>query len=249
MGPARTTETPLVVYGINAVRELLRSRIDVLQLKLGSGPREGELRAAAALRGVPAGAAARSELDRLAATPHHQGAVALVPPFEYAPLDRVVAAPCPSALLLDGVVDPRNLGAILRTARAAGVGGVVLPQDRSAPITPVVVAASAGLVFDLAICRVTNLVRSMEHLKGHGYWLVGLVPRGEPSLYEVDVPQRPAIVVGGEDRGLRPLVRRACDLRACLPMAPGVDSLNVAVATGAALYEILVRRGPRTASP
>jgi 23S rRNA (guanosine2251-2'-O)-methyltransferase len=156
-------------------------------------------------------------------------------------LERLLASDCGSLLVLDGIQDPRNLGAILRTARASGVGGVVLPRDRSVGVTGVVAASAAGLLFDLRVARVTNLVRAMEALKEAGFWLVGLVPGGTRSLYELAPGPRPALVAGGEGEGLRSLVRRTCDFTACLPMAPGVESLNVAVAVGIALYELLVR--------
>jgi 23S rRNA (guanosine2251-2'-O)-methyltransferase len=138
------------------------------------------------------------------------------------------------------------LGALLRTARAAGVGGVVLPQDRSAGITSVVVAASAGCLFGLSIARVPNLVRAMERLKSQGYWSIGLVPGADRSLYDLPPIEKPALVVGGEGEGLRSLVRRRADFEVALPMAPGVESLNVSVAAGIALYELCVR--PRRGS-
>ena len=140
---------------------------------------------------------------------------------------------------------PSESGAILRTARAAGVGGVVLPRDRSVGVTAVVASASAGLLFQLRIARVPNVVRAMEELKNASFWLVGLVTSGGTPLPSLDPPPRPALVVGGEGEGLRQLVRRTCDFTTTIPMAPGVDSLNVAVASGIALYELLLRR-PRT---
>ena len=238
MARSRTTEEPLIVYGANPVLELLRSGAPVERLVLGPGPRQAELRAAARTRRVTVVDGDRSMLDRLATGAHHQGAVAISGPFAYAGLERLLDPSCPTALVLDGVQDPRNLGAILRTARAAGVGGVVLPRDRCVGVTPVVAAASAGLLFGLPIARVSNLVRAMEDLKQGGYWLVGLTPAAPQSLYALDLPTRPALVVGGEGEGLRTLVRQRCDFLASLPMAAGVESLNVAVATGIALYEV-----------
>ena len=235
-------ETPLVVYGVNAVLELLRSGEPVDRLCLGRGPREAELSAAAYARGVRVEAADRPALDRLAGSPHHQGAVAVAPPFAYAPLERLFARSSSSALVLDGLQDPRNLGAILRTARALGVGGVVLPRDRSVGVTPVVAAASAGLLFGLPVAQVPNLVRAMEALKAAGFWLVGLSPRGGTPPAHLEPPARPAVVAGGEGGGLRPLVRRTCDFTASIPMAPGVESLNVGVAIAIALYELTARR-------
>src|SRR5947207_1168099 len=149
---------PLVVYGANPVLELLRIGEPVTRLVLGRGPREAEVAAVARARNLPCEEADRATLERLAGSPHHQGVVAVTGPFRYAPLERVVAEGSNSALVLDGVQDPRNLGAVLRTARAFGVGGVLLPRDRSAGVTPAVVAASAGLLFGLAIAQVPNLV-------------------------------------------------------------------------------------------
>ena len=239
MGRERTTDAPLVVYGANAVEGLLASEAPVARLLVAGRASERQL-ALARRRGLRCEETDRATLERLAGTPHHQGVVATAPPYRYADLETVAA--CESGvLLLDSVQDPRNLGAILRTARAAGIGGVVIPQDRSAGVTSVVVAASAGCLFGLAIARVPNLVRAIETVKGAGYWTVGLVPGAERSLYALPPVEKPALVVGGEGEGLRPLVRRNCDFEVSLPMAPGVESLNVSVATGIALYELCVR--------
>jgi 23S rRNA (guanosine2251-2'-O)-methyltransferase len=238
MRSGRTTEPTLVVAGVNPVLELLRSDAPVDRVLLGPGPRRGEVVAACGRRGVKAQDADRQTLDRTAGRAVHQGAVALTPAFRYRDLDHLAGGEVRHALVLDGIQDPRNLGAILRTARAAGVGGVVLPQDRSAGITSVVVSASAGTLFGLPIIRVTNLVRAMNTLKDFGFWLLGLAPGASSSLFELDLPERVALVVGGEGGGLRSLVRRTCDLEARVPMAAGVESLNVSVATGVALFEL-----------
>ncbi|OLD33297.1 MAG: 23S rRNA (guanosine(2251)-2'-O)-methyltransferase RlmB [Candidatus Rokubacteria bacterium 13_1_40CM_2_68_13] len=243
----RTADRPLVVYGANPVLEVLRSSHPVTSVHLGPGPRARELAVAARARGITVVEEAdRGALARRAGSPHHQGAVAIAPPFRYAPLDRLLPQECRSALLLDGVQDPRNLGAIIRTARAAGLDGVVLPHDRSVGVTGVVAVTSAGLVFGLTVVRVPNLVRAMLALKDAGYWLVGLAPGAPESLADLEPPQRVAVVLGGEGEGLRPLVRRACDFVTSIPMAPGVDSLNVAVAAGIALYALV--KPPRRAS-
>lgn len=243
MGSDRTTDAPLLVYGTNAVLELLKSGEPLTRLHVGPGPREAEVLAAARRRGVAVVLTERRELERLAGSPQHQGVVAIAPPFRYVTLDRLLGNAPSSALVIDGVQDPRNLGAILRTARAAGVGSIVMPRDRSVGVTSVVAAASAGLLFGLAVARVPNLVRGMGALREGGFWLVGLVAQGGTNLYAFDPPERTALVVGGEGQGLRALVARTCDHRVSIPMAPGVDSLNVAVATGVALYELSVRRG------
>jgi 23S rRNA (guanosine2251-2'-O)-methyltransferase len=245
MGRDRTTDGPLLVYGVNAVEGLLQTELPVDRLRVTSGRTGERLVALARRRGIRCEETDRATLDRLAGTPHHQGAVAVTAPYRYADLDTVAAAGH-GVLLLDSVQDPRNLGAILRTARAAGVGGVVLPQDRSAGVTSVVVAASAGCLFGLPIARVPNLVRAMEALKSQGYWLIGLVAGAERSLYDLPPIEKPALVVGGEGEGLRQLVRRRADFEVALPMAAGVESLNVSVAAAVALYELCVR--PRRGS-
>jgi len=240
----RADDGPLLVYGTNAVRELLASDVPVARLSLERGPRVEALGRLAAARGVSVEVVERAVLDRLAGSPHHQGAVAVAAAFRYAALEDVLAAECTSALVLDEVQDPRNLGAILRTARAFGVGGVVLARDRSAGVTPVVVSASAGLVFGLRIAQVPNLVRAMEALKTAGFWLVGLAPRDGTPIDRFEAPSRPALVAGGEGEGLRALVARTCDFTVTIPMVAGVESLNVSVAVGVALHAIVGRRSP-----
>lgn len=245
MARGRTTDDALVVHGTNAVEGLLRSGEPVQRVVTLAGRTGARLQALARARGLEVTEADPPTLDRLAGTPHHQGVVAVAGAYRYAELHHLVETEGRGVLVLDSVQDPRNLGALLRTARAAGVSGVVLPQDRSVGVTPVVVAASAGVLFALKIARVPNLVRAMGELKEAGFWLVGLVPGADRSLYDLPELPRPALVVGGEGEGLRPLVRRTCDFEAALPMAAGVESLNVSVATGIALYELLVRRAGR----
>ena len=238
----RTTEPGLLVAGANPVLELLRSGAAVDRVVIGPGPRRADIIAECRRRGVDPAEADRASIDRVAGREGHQGVVAYAPPFRYRPLDEATAdARC--VVVLDGIQDPRNLGAILRTARAAGAGGVVLPRDRSARITSVVVAASAGTLFGLRIARVPNLVQAMKRLKDIGFWLTGLVPAASRSLFELDTPDRVGLVVGGEGDGLRALVRRTCDFEVRIPMAAGVESLNVSVATGVALFELCRRAG------
>src|SRR5262249_55022117 len=212
MRHARTTDHELVVAGVNPVLELLRSGSAVDRVLLGPGPRRDEVLAECRRRGLTPLHADRQALDRAAGRPGHQGAVAITPGFCYAELGDLRGDGAQIALVLDGVQDPRNLGAILRSARPAGVGAVVLPQGRSAAATTVVAGASAGPLFGLRIVRVANLVRAMQSLKDLGFWLVGLVAHASSSLYDLDLADRVALVVGGEGGGLRPLVRRTCDL-------------------------------------
>jgi 23S rRNA (guanosine2251-2'-O)-methyltransferase len=243
MTRGRTTDGgPLVVYGQNPVRELLACWRAFVRVAVFSGHRGSDLADAARRRGVRCEFVERAVLDRLAGTTSHQGVVALAPPFGWTALGTLLEPDVRGLLFLDGIQDPRNLGAILRSARAAGIGGVVLPQDRSVGMTPVVVAASAGTVFGLALARVPNLVRALEGAREAGFWSVGLVAEGGQDLFAADLPARPALVIGGEGEGLRPLVRRTCDFAVTIPMAPGVESLNASVAAAIACFE-LRRRG------
>jgi 23S rRNA (guanosine2251-2'-O)-methyltransferase len=241
MAPRRTTDDALVVTGANVVRELLASAHPVERVWVRGGA-AGDLAAAAAARRVPIESVAPDVLARLAPGGAHQGVVARLAGFGYADLDEVTEAPGSAVLVLDGIQDPHNLGAVLRTARAAGVAGVVVPKDRAVGVTAAVVSASAGHAFGVRIARVTNIARACESLKDARWWLVGLVAGADRSIFdlagEID---RPALVVGSEGSGIRPLVRERCDFTATIPMAPGIESLNVSVATGIAVYALTQR--------
>lgn len=243
MPQRRTTDAALVVTGANVVRELLASPHAVERVWVRGGA-PADLAALAAKRRVPLESVAPDVLARLAQGGAHQGVVARLPTFRYAELEAVAGASGSAVLVLDGIQDPHNLGALLRTARAAGVAGVVVPKDRAVGVTGAVATASAGHVFGVRVARVTNVARACEALKEAGWWLVALAAGAERTVFdlagEID---RPALVVGSEGTGIRPLVRERCDFTATIPMAPGVESLNVSVAAGIALYA-LTRRGP-----
>lgn len=240
-----------LIYGIHAVRESLLGRQrkpQELFLLKGPGGRLEEVAQAAATAGIPVRMRERPELDRLAGTPHHQGAVLRVEPFAYQDIDDLLAHWRNSGrraffLLLDGITDPHNLGAILRSAEAAGCHGVVVPKDRSCPVTAVVDKASAGALAHLPLAQVTNLARTLEELKRAGIWVYGLAGESDSvPLYGVDFRGDVALVVGSEGEGLRPNVRRHCDGLIALPMAGAVSSLNASVAAGVALFEVVRQR-------
>src|SRR2546421_401622 len=149
-------------------------------------------------------------------------------------------------VLLDGVEDPHNLGAVIRTALAAGAHGVVIPERRAAGLTDTVARASAGALAHLPVAKVTNLVRAMEELKESGYWLVGLDERADKSYTEVDYTSPTGIVLGSEGQGLHELTRKRCDFVVSLPTTGPVKSLNVSVASGVVLFEALRQRNSRT---
>lgn len=173
----------------------------------------------------------------------HQGVVAHLAPKRFQTLDEILdSAANPLFLILDGIEDPQNLGAILRTAEGAGVNGVFLPERRAAGLTDAVTSASAGAVEHVSICRVTNLVRTMETLKDRGLWFVGAEGGGERLWYEYDYRGPVGLVLGSEGKGLRPLVKKACDVILSLPLLGRISSLNVSAAAAVFLYEAVRQR-------
>jgi len=172
----------------------------------------------------------------------HQGIAASLKPFSYTPLQKMINKGADTLLFLDEIVDPRNLGALLRTAEAVGMGGVVLTKDRSAPLSAVVEKAAAGATAHLSLCRVENLARALDEVKEAGYWVIGLAPESQCLLYEQDLPEKAVVLLGGEEKGLRALIRKKCDFLVALPMKGKIQSLNVSVAGAIALYELLRRK-------
>jgi 23S rRNA (guanosine2251-2'-O)-methyltransferase len=186
----------------------------------------------------------RELLDQLALGERHQGALARVAAFRYWPvaelIDNAFSSPPPRRILiLDGLTDPRNLGALLRAAEGAGARHVVIPKDRSASVTPTVIKASAGAAHHMRVSRVTNLRQTMQQLKDRGYWLAGLEAGAETTIYDRTYPERLGIVLGSEGHGMRRLIRQECDFLVSIPMFGKLGSLNVAVAGAVFLYEVL----------
>lgn len=193
---------------------------------------------------VRVGAADEPTLRSLAGTGAHQGVVALAEPQEVQSLAAVVERNPGPLLVLDQIQDPHNLGALLRTAAAVQMAGVVLPERGAVGITPAVEKAAAGAANDVAICRVANLSRALKMLGEQGYWSIALVPEAEQSLFEIALAERTALVLGGEG-GVRRLVEQSSDFRASIPVAGPVDSLNASVAGAIGMYEVF-RRAPRS---
>lgn len=173
----------------------------------------------------------------------HQGIVAAIREYTYVPLEDVLEQKPDPLILIDGVTDPRNLGAILRSAECAGVRAVILARDRTSPITAAAVKASAGAWAHLKVARCGNVAQTLEALKAEGYWTAALAPDGEVSIYELDASRRLALVVGAEDKGVRDLVKRTVDFVVNIPMYGRVASLNVSVASAVALFDLARRRG------
>lgn len=172
---------------------------------------------------------------------NHQGVGAALRPFAYASLSRIIEQNANLLLVLDGILDPRNLGALLRTAEAVGVGGVILPKRRAAPVSPVVEKTACGATAYLPICQVENLARALAVIRAAGYWIIGLVPNSQKTLYDLSLPQKIAVLLGGEEKGLHLLIRQNCDYLVKIPMRGKISSLNVSVAGAVVLYEILRR--------
>jgi 23S rRNA (guanosine2251-2'-O)-methyltransferase len=227
-----------VLSGIHPVVEALRAGRAlerVLVAQGAGGPRLQEIIDLARRGSVPVRFEPRSALDRLAGTPAHQGVVAMGAAKKYADLD--AAASAQLVVVLDGVEDPHNLGAILRTAHAAGAGAVVIPERRAASVTDVAAKAASGAAEHIPVVRVTNINRALEEFKQKGYWIYGLDERGADVYTEVDYGSPTVLVLGGEGKGLHEQVRKHCDLLVRIPMAGQISSLNVSVAAGVFLFE------------
>jgi 23S rRNA (guanosine2251-2'-O)-methyltransferase len=223
-----------LVYGRNAVREALRGRRAVLELWaserahkahpwLADGPRVQVRK--------------ERELTEASGSPDHQGVLAWVEPYRYVDAWELAAAERPLIACLDQVTDPRNLGAVVRSAAGAGATGVVLPAHGSARVTAAVCRSSAGAVEHLPIAVVPNLARYLAEVKRDDLWAYAVVPDGQRSLWESDLTGGVLLVFGAEAKGVRPLVRRTCDATVAIPLASGVESLNVSVAAALALFE------------
>ena len=237
------------IYGINAVSEALKARGRAFEW-VGMAKERHDIRLQRLIEdcrkiGIPVRFLQRTELDRMAGTAAHQGVVAVTSAKQYNDLADVMAAKRGKyslIVVLDGVEDPHNLGAILRTADAAGANGIVIPERRAAAVTGTVTKASAGASEHLPIAKVTNISRTVEELKENNIWTVGLDERPTQTYDALDYNMDCALVLGGEGKGLHDLVKRKCDFLVSIPMLGKVPSLNVSVAAAVVLYEIVRQR-------
>jgi 23S rRNA (guanosine2251-2'-O)-methyltransferase len=233
--------TSEVVYGRQPVREALRGRRDVLQLYASERAHAAEswLREASGprIRIEP-----EQALTQRAGTRDHQGVVANCEPYRYVDAAELVAVADPLIVCLDGVTDPQNLGAICRSVDGSGATGVVLPAHRSARVTPAVCRASAGAVEHVSVAVVPNLARFITEAKGADLWAYAATADATTSMWDADLSGGLLLVLGAEGKGIRPLVRRACDVAVSVPLAGHVDSLNVSVAAALILFEARRRR-------
>ncbi|HUA33670.1 MAG TPA: 23S rRNA (guanosine(2251)-2'-O)-methyltransferase RlmB [Candidatus Binataceae bacterium] len=235
-----------LVYGVEPIRELIAAAPQVVRALFVR--RDEERRFAEQIERVRAagGRIEMVEAERLAqiagTEARHQGIAAMMREFEYAAVEDLIAAQADPLVLVDGVTDPRNLGALMRSAEGAGVNAIVLAKDRTVGITPAAVKSSAGAWIHLKIARCGNVARTLEEFKEAGYWIAALAPGGETSIYNLDTTRKLVVVVGSEGSGIRDIVRKNSDFIVSIPMRGRVGSLNVSVASALALYEISRRR-------
>ncbi|HJR77092.1 MAG TPA: 23S rRNA (guanosine(2251)-2'-O)-methyltransferase RlmB [Nitrospiraceae bacterium] len=238
-----------VLYGFHAVREALRSGARPLQRLIVARieGRYAELVALARAARVPVHVEPQAAIDRLVREGRHQGVVGFVAAKRYTELDDIlsfaqVQNQPPFLVLLDGVEDPHNLGAVMRTSEAAGVHGIFLPERRAAGLTSAVARSSAGALAHMRIGRVVNLSRLIEALKRSGLWIYGLDPKSSKSYTAPDYRGPTVLVLGGEDKGIRPGVLEKCDETVRIPMLGKIGSLNVSAAAAIALFEVVRQR-------
>jgi 23S rRNA (guanosine2251-2'-O)-methyltransferase len=243
---------PEYVWGRNPVLETLHSAREVKRILLAEGQREAPALASilqeAEQRHIPVEVVPRARLDQISHGAVHQGCIALVGERKYVTVDDILAYAArkneaPFLLILDAIQDVNNLGSLIRTAEAAGVHGVILPEHRAAEVNATVVKTSAGATEHLLIAQVTNLTRTIDHLKQQNIWVIGLAAEAQTLYHQANLTGPLALVVGNEGKGISRLVREHCDLLVKLPMHGHINSLNAAVAGSIAVYEALRQRG------
>lgn len=235
-----------LLFGVNPVREALRGTRSAFELYVQSTASDHRMEKIVALakeRGVRVIRREKDDLTRMCGSSHHQGMALKVAPFAYADLDNLLAVignetKAGFLLILDGILDPSNLGALIRSAACAGANGVIIPKDRACGITSVAEKASAGAIETIPVVQVTNIAQTIDSLKQSGYWTYGLSGDSGQSIYTVKFSGNVAVVIGSEGEGIRPLVRKQCDVLLSIPHYGGVASLNASVAGGIAMFEI-----------
>lgn len=239
-----------IIYGINPVKEALRGQRRAFELFVAEGTSDQRVEKLLKLAhevGVPVRRRQRRDLQRLCGTEHHQGVALRLEAFAYADLDDQLAhwrkgGSDGLVVVLDGIQDPHNLGAIIRTAACAGADWVIIPKDRAVGVSPTVEKVAAGATETVPVVQVTNVVAALEQLKEAGFWIYGADEKSGETLYRQKLTGNIAFVIGGEGEGIRPLVRKKCDVLFSIPLSGGVSSLNASVAGGIALFEAVRQR-------
>lgn len=239
-----------MLEGRNAVTEALKAGRTIDKVFLASGDTDSTLRYIASLakkNGAVVTYCDRRKLDTMTQTGAHQGVIAMAAAHDYATIDEILAAAqekgeAPLVVICDEITDPRNLGAIIRTAECAGAHGVIIPKRRSSGLTAVVGKASAGAMEYMKIARVSNLAAAIQTLKDHGVWVYGTAADGAAPLYQTDLTGPAAIVIGSEGEGMGRLVKESCDFMVSIPMKGHINSLNASNACAILLYEAVRQR-------
>ncbi len=240
-----------LLFGIHSVLEALRAGrrefVEIYTIRAKPSKRIKAILEIAEMRQIPIQTLNPNQLGKMVDNAFHQGIGAKVSPFPLMGLTALIAkaelaSETPFLLLLDHVTDARNMGALVRTAVCAGVTGIITTKDRAAPITAAVCQASAGAVEHALIARVTNMVTTIKALKQNGLWIAGLDKSAKQSVFKQDLRGPLAVIIGGEEKGIRPLVKKNCDFLLAIPQQGTVDSLNASVAGGIVMYEIFRQR-------
>jgi len=239
-----------IICGINPVKEALRGSRKIFELFVADGTadqRVGKLSELAGEKSIPVRRRSKADITRLAGTDHHQGVALRIESFSYAELDDILVSWKEKGgdaivVVLDGIMDPHNLGALIRSAASAGAECVIIPRDRAAGVTATAEKVAAGAAETIPIAQVTNIGVTLEQLKDAGFWIYGADEKSGTSLYQQKLTGNIALVIGGEGEGIRPLVRKKCDVIFSIPLAGGVGSLNASVAGGIAMFEAVRQR-------
>jgi 23S rRNA (guanosine2251-2'-O)-methyltransferase len=235
-----------LIFGVNPVKESLQGTRGAFNLYVQIGASDHRVEKIIRLaeeRGVAVHRRDKADLTRMCASSHHQGIALEVEPFRYADFNDLLTSigqtgAAGFVLVLDAIQDPHNLGALIRSAACAGVDCVIIPKDRACGITAAAEKTSAGAVETVPVAMVTNVAQTLETLKKLGYWVYGLDGAAKQSVYQTDFSGNVVLVVGGEGEGIRPLVRKQCDVVVSIPQYGGVSSLNASVAGGIAMFEV-----------
>jgi len=243
-GSQRITMT--VIYGFHSVFEaLLSNHRTIEKVILAAGKKDGHaarIRREAEKRSIPVVSEPREIIDAMAAGKAHQGVIGIQESFRYSPFDEFLENDVSFIMILDRIQDPHNFGSLIRTAHCFGVDAIITPERHAPAVTPAVKKVAAGAVEHMRISRVVNIARSVDILKKEGYWIYGADMSGRDAVEEMSVTGKTAVILGGEHKGIRPLVKRKCDYLLSIPMMGHIDSLNVAVAGGIILFQIATRR-------
>jgi 23S rRNA (guanosine2251-2'-O)-methyltransferase len=241
-----------IIYGINPVKEtLLVNKTDIEKIILAKGRKGLDIKKIleiASHRNIPVEYSDRESINKIAHSRNNQGIVCVCKDYVYASLNDIIAH-CHKSLnnaglviILDGITDPHNLGSIIRTAHCFGVNGIVIPENRAAQVTPTVVKVSVGATQHVLIARVVNISRAIEYLKDRGFWIYGATVSGDHDVLSLDYKRHVGLVLGGEEKGIRPLVMKKCDSLFSIRMFGNIDSLNVSVTAGIIIYEMSRQR-------